>query len=125
PLGGKAKFTFQLTKTHLKHRFLVQYNETSLNFICRLLRREGIAFYFAHSEDGHVIHFVDDVDSLPELAPARLALQVGGGGDRLSNWEHSRSLVTGRYTERTYNYKEPTKIQEVGISASGEPAKIP
>lgn len=124
-LGAKATYNFKLTKAHPEHRFLVQYNETSQDFMCRLLRQEGIAFYIEHSEEEHIIHFIDDADSLPALEPVKLELQVGGAMDRLSSWKHTRSFVTGRYIKRAYNYKKPAEVQEVVATAEGELAKIP
>ena len=125
PLGSKARFEFKLTQPHPEHRFLVQYNETSLNFMHRLLRREGIAFYIEHQEDGHVIHFVDEAKSLPELTPATLNLQAGSVGDRLISWEHQNAFATGRFSERSYNYKQADKVQEVETQASASLLKIP
>src|SRR5690625_895085 len=59
-LGEMARFEFSLQRTHARHRFLVQYNETDLNFFNRLIRREGIAFYIRHDNDGHTLCLVDD-----------------------------------------------------------------
>ena len=35
--------------------FCVQYQESDLSFVCRLLSEEGLHFYFSHSEDRHVM----------------------------------------------------------------------
>ena len=54
--------------------YCVQYRESELNFISRLLEAEGIFYYFEHSEEKHVIVFADessalsDIDGEPEVA---------------------------------------------------------
>ena len=35
--------------------FCVQYQESDLSFVCRLLSEEGLHFYFSHSEEQHVM----------------------------------------------------------------------
>ena len=35
--------------------FCVQYQESDLSFVCRLLSEEGLHFYFSHSEEEHVM----------------------------------------------------------------------
>ncbi len=40
--------------------FCVQYRETDLNFISRLLEHEGIYYYFNHEKDKHVMVLTDD-----------------------------------------------------------------
>lgn len=125
PLGDKAKFKFKLTKSHPRHRFLVQYNETSLNVLYRLLRREGIAFYIEHDQSGHTVHFVDDAASLPDLSPATLQIGIGQAAERLTGWRHASRFVTGRYAERSYNYKDPNKVQIVESQVAGPVAELP
>src|SRR5690625_3363774 len=125
PLGDKAKFEFKLTQSHPRHRYLVQYNETSYTFAKRLMRREGIAFYITHTDGEHTVHFVDDTNSLPTLDPAVLELHAGHEDRHVTSWVRSNQFVTGRYTQRSYNYKLPSDIQEVDAQAGGGAGKIP
>ena len=40
--------------------YVVQYNESCYDFICRLLEYEGIFFFFHHTDSSHVLVFGDD-----------------------------------------------------------------
>ena len=43
-----------------QENFCVQYQETDLNFVMRLLAEDGIYFYIRHDEGGAVVVFTDD-----------------------------------------------------------------
>lgn len=51
-LGGRSRTVKRdLTQTYEKHEYLVQHRESHFDFISRLMREEGIFFYFDHDED--------------------------------------------------------------------------
>jgi len=49
------EFRFDLLKSYPDYDYCVQYRETELNFIQRLLAEEGIHYYFEHSDEGHLL----------------------------------------------------------------------
>ncbi len=44
-------FEFKVTGSYSSNEYVVQYNETDLDFVHRWLETEGIYYYFAHSEE--------------------------------------------------------------------------
>ncbi|MFN0105995.1 MAG: type VI secretion system Vgr family protein [Bryobacteraceae bacterium] len=52
-------FRLQLTEKYPEREYCVQYQESDLNFISRLLEEEGIYYYFEHSDDQHVLVLAD------------------------------------------------------------------
>jgi len=52
-------FSFRCFYEYAPRKYCVQYGETSLHFISRLCEEEGIAYYFEHSPQGHVLCFTD------------------------------------------------------------------
>ena len=63
------------TTTPLPEReYCVQYHETDLAFVMRLLEDEGVGFYFAHDGDREAMVLVDAVRTFP-------AMQSFDGGD--------------------------------------------
>jgi type VI secretion system secreted protein VgrG len=93
--------------------FCVQYRETHLAFVSRLLEEEGIFYFFEHTESGHTLvltNSMSDVKPCPGQSAARMAAQA-------ASWQHE-DVVTGIVTERTartgkielrdYNYLTPS-----------------
>lgn len=125
PLGGLARYHFDLRKSHASYRYVTQYNETHGNFIRRLLRLEGIGFIIDHANGSHTVRFFDAADALSTLAPdGVLALQSNTPAhDHLSAWSFQGELATGRFVQRSYNYKQPGAVLQ-GESAAPPPVQM-
>ncbi len=86
-------FTYTgLTQTYPKQPYIVQYNETDLHFITRLLQQVGIYYYIEHKAQKHIIHFIDDTRSCPLITPLHCA-----------DWRVTHNLSIQRYTHNDYN----------------------
>src|ERR1051325_6601101 len=66
-----ADFKFQLTSTYRKWTYCVQYRETDLNFISRLLEHEGIYYYFKHTDGHHTLTLTDSYSGHAPLPSAK------------------------------------------------------
>ncbi len=53
--------------TYPRREYLVQWKESELAFVLRLLEDAGIFFWFEHAEDGHVLHLADALAALPPM----------------------------------------------------------
>jgi type VI secretion system secreted protein VgrG len=106
--------------------YCVQYRETDFNFLSRLLEREGIFYFFEHSENKHVMVLTDDVgDCHPvkgyESVPFYPATGQGAPPrerDHLQTWTFQKSLLPGTFASRDYNFEHPTPIPEGTSSIS-------
>ncbi len=58
-------FKISTAGTYGLREYCVQYNETSLNFVSRLLEEEGIFYYFEHSDGSHVLVLADHPSDCP------------------------------------------------------------
>ncbi|HEY0778298.1 MAG TPA: type VI secretion system tip protein TssI/VgrG, partial [Gemmatirosa sp.] len=56
---GYHDYEWRLVRTYPKRDYCVQYRETHLDFISRLLEDEGIAYYFAHTDEAHTLVLTD------------------------------------------------------------------
>src|SRR5690606_32907836 len=63
----QASYRFELTRTYQPRPYCVQYNESELNFLQRLLSDEGIHYHFEHREDRHVLVIGDHGGSFRPL----------------------------------------------------------
>jgi type VI secretion system secreted protein VgrG len=55
-----SDYKFQTFGTYPKREYCVQYRESSLTFIHRLLEEEGISYYFLHEASKHTMVFSDN-----------------------------------------------------------------
>lgn len=93
-----------------KREYCVQYRETDLNFISRLLEDEGIFYFFEHYEDKHVIVLADNPTAyLTVKGEPEIRFNVDGGNvaakESVSSFIYSRRLHPGKVTQRDFNYQ--------------------
>jgi type VI secretion system secreted protein VgrG len=61
--GFSDGFKLTLNRDYPQRDYIVQYRESTLAFVQRLLEREGIYYYFKHDSSGHSMEIVDDVSA--------------------------------------------------------------
>jgi type VI secretion system secreted protein VgrG len=69
-------FRFELSRTYRPWPFRLQYNETHLDYLQRIIEREGIYYYFEHKDDADVIVFCDNNQALPRIEKSSQANNV-------------------------------------------------
>jgi type VI secretion system secreted protein VgrG len=57
--NGVTKVEWKLDASYTPRDYCVQYRETDLNFVSRLLEEEGIAYYFEHDQGGVTLVLTD------------------------------------------------------------------
>lgn len=107
-----ADYENKCTGDYPKREFCVQYRETDLNFVSRLLEEEGIYYFFAHSEDGHKLTLVDDtsmIDPCPVQSTFKVATTPEGllEEDIITELRREQVVRTERVTLRDYDYLQP------------------
>ena len=105
----RKKLRIALKDTERKRAYCVQYRETDLNFISRLLEEEGIFYFFEHYENKHVIVLADNPSACPRLkGEPEIRFNVGGGTvpaeESVSSFLYSHRLHPGKVVQRDYNY---------------------
>ncbi|SEA47362.1 type VI secretion system Vgr family protein [Rubrimonas cliftonensis] len=123
---GYGDFRFSLDESLKMMPYCVQYNETDLNFILRLLEDEGVYFYFEHENGKHTLVFSDSPFShepYPDYEVAYLDLFRRAGtndvAEALRSWRPSLSIRTGRVLLDDYDYRNPgAALATVAASSS-------
>lgn len=106
--------------------YCVQYRETDLNFISRLMEEEGIFYFFEHEEDKHTLILCDDSQAkcqpCPHQARARCEATAGGWKDEdvIQQWLQAREYRPGVYTATDYNFETPTTSLLSTVNGQGE-----
>ena len=107
------RYEFRLKNKDRMRKFCVQYRETDMDFVCRLLQEEGIFYFFEHSKDKHVMVFADDtVNYKPIEGNQEVSFKPASGlnpeKESISCVDFSRRLRPGTYTHTNYNFKKPS-----------------
>jgi type VI secretion system secreted protein VgrG len=113
--GFGDKVEWRITKTYASREFVVQYRESHLNFVSRLLEEAGLFYFFLHSADGHKMVISDDVSSFgPEegAEPVTFSMAQGGGagpfgGEPLQSFTRTRSLRISVVDLVDYDFLKP------------------
>ena len=94
--------------------FCVQYRESELAFVSRLMEDEGIFYFFRHTPDGHKMVIADQADAftIDEDAGApqvNFAMSAGIGvlGEPLHEFTRTRSLRTSDVALRDFDFEKP------------------
>ena len=107
-----SDYKLELTETHPQLEYCTQYNETTFDFISRLIEREGIHYYFRHNDEGgeskHILVFTDNKDSNPALDPDELPFHHDGHAedfDAIRSLVRSEQMRTRKVTLHDWDYK--------------------
>lgn len=92
--------------------YCVQYRETDLNFVSRLMEQYGIFYFFEHQETVHTLVLGNDVSVHPPLPtqpivawdPKRVGLK---DEDAITTLEFEKELRPGKYCHTDFNFKTP------------------
>ncbi|MGH6691226.1 MAG: type VI secretion system Vgr family protein, partial [Gammaproteobacteria bacterium] len=122
---GYSDFEIRCTKSYAKREYCVQYRETHLNFVSRLLEDEGIFYFFEHADDKHVLVLADSpsaVKACPNQAGARMAATPGPWQeeDVVTAFEREHAVHAGKVTLRDYDYLQPALQLESSVSGDGD-----
>ena len=101
--------------------YCVQYGESDLKFVSRLLAEEGYAYYFTHEESKHMLIIVDKVNAYDECKETNLTYSKGSTPDsEINSWKHRYEFKKGGWALNDFNFKEPNKNQIVEIKSKSE-----
>jgi len=109
--------TVALAGTYEEVEYRVQYGESDFDFLTRNLEKEGIYYYYIHSDTQHKIVFADAANHHTAMTPGVVFLEgtsAAGTGDAvLTSLVERRSFAATRYSVDDYDYNAPT----VGLKA--------
>lgn len=117
---SSANVTFQMPsswpseRTYAPRDYCVQYRESSLNFISRLLEEEGIFYYFDHTTSGHTMVFADSSTSAQpcpgDTSTYEFSFSAQGwkdDTDGVLTLTRIQQVHTGTVTLQDYNFETP------------------
>lgn len=119
---GFSDFSVRTSGTYAPREYCVQYRETHLDFVSRLLEEEGIFYFFEHAADKHVLVLADApsaVKPCPGQEKAPFRPERGHQQDDIIT-ACSTELVarTGKVALTDYNFETPSA--SLDAMSSGE-----
>jgi len=103
----------RLTGSYRVWDYCVQYQESSFDFISRLMELEGIAYHFRHEADSHTLVLTDDAsgfNSFPGYETIPYHQTPSGGStdeEGISQWALEDSVTPGIYSLDDYDFRKP------------------
>ena len=107
------RFEFRLQGRYHPKEYCVQYRETDLDFISRLLEEEGIFYFFEHSDEKHLLVFGDStVNYQPIPGEATILYHPSDsrvpGEEFIHSFRFEREIRTSKVTLKDYNFEKPS-----------------
>lgn len=110
--AGFNDFDFKAGGNATKRDYCVQYNESDLNFVSRLLEEDGISYFFTHEQDKHTLMLVDEKNAYQECSETNLQYSKGNQPNtQINRWEHVYEFRKGKWSINDYDYSNPAKPQ--------------
>ncbi|NTU60306.1 MAG: type VI secretion system tip protein VgrG, partial [Deltaproteobacteria bacterium] len=111
--AGFSDFEERLSGSYANRPYCVQYRESDLNFVSRLLEQEGIYYFFRHEEEKHVLVLADSYsahepihgqDAIPYYPPTD---NVVRDEDHVWEWNISKEVQSGAYALNDFDFEKP------------------
>lgn len=110
---GKMEVSFELQSSYPPRDYCVQYDETDLDFVQRLMEHEGISYYFLHDDGAHTLVLIDSTAKFKIIGgdatiPFTNAT-VSGHRDRefIDAWLPASEVRPGAYAHTDYDFEKP------------------
>ncbi|TPN85025.1 type VI secretion system tip protein VgrG [Mesorhizobium sp. CU2] len=110
---GIAKCEKRLQGSYPQREYCVQYDESDLDFVQRLLEHEGIFYFFEHDEGKHTLILCDAMSKV-KTAPGyeKVLYNFEGHGSRrdveyITEWIPGSAVRPGAYAHTDYDFEKP------------------
>ncbi len=116
-LGRGKDFQFELQTDHsppdLKREYVVQYAESSFQFISRLMEHEGMFFLFRHEDDREQLVIADNNHVFDTLPGSEIISYSWEGvstelREEVTSIQWTANLLPNQLVVRDYNWRSPT-----------------
>jgi len=119
--NGFSDYRVNLSETYAPIEYCVQYRETDMNFINRLLEQEGIYYHFEQLEDKHIL-VLSDSPSAHEIIPGCMDIPFYPPGSVvrdehfIESWSNTVSVGSGSYALNAFDFEKPRAGLDTNIA---------
>jgi len=132
--GYSGQLRLELTKSYAKRDYCVQYHETDLDFLSRLMESEGIYYYFEHTNGTHVMVLADAPSQYrptPNQSSFKYSPVTGAESaeDTIRSWRVEEEMHSGKSSFRDFHHEAPANPFEVSnpsidVAAEGKKFEV-
>src|SRR3984885_2841476 len=102
-----VRFSFRVGSTP-QRPLTVQYNETDLNFVMRLMAEEGWFYLFRHDASSHTMIITESNTSFNKVPDGTVSLGPSEGLNTISEWHQGRATAHGKVMLGDYDPEKPS-----------------
>ena len=119
--AGFTDFAVRCSASYQPREYCVQYRESDLAFVSRLLEEEGIFFFFEHTDKKHTLVLADSpsaIKPVPHQSKVDLVIAEGSwfDNDVITELSSDHAVHTGKVTIRNYDPLQPSLNLEGSVS---------
>jgi type VI secretion system secreted protein VgrG len=123
---GLTDFEESLTASYSVRNYVVQYRETDLDFVTRLMAQEGIYYFFKHEPAKHVLVLADSYsahvqvkgyETVPFYASQDRSVTIG---EHLDVWHSEQEIRSGTVVLNDFNFEMPRVDLLAKVSSPNE-----
>lgn len=126
---GFSDFESKLNESYPTLEYCVQYRETDLNFVSRLMEQSGIYYFFKHEDGKHTLVLADSISNhvveagYDEIQYHEPEPQIVGK-EFITDFYVEQHVQTGRYMHTDFDFTKPatnleTKLEHGASYAGG------
>ena len=121
---GFAVFSNNLSRGYPTLEYCVQYRESDMDFVCRLMEEYGISYYFKHSDGEHKLIMTDEMSTFEAIAGgSRWYLPTPrerhSDKDYFFSWSPARRFTSGKIKLDDYDFKKSD--QDLALTENIDP----
>jgi type VI secretion system secreted protein VgrG len=117
------QFRFSLKKSYSPRDYCVQYRESDLSFITRLMEQYGLFYFFEHTAEKDVMVVGDDSVAHVAIEGKETLLYSTGGSpeeETVTEFRFNQGIRSGAVSLRDYDFKKPGLKLEQNAKAEGD-----
>ncbi|NPU92822.1 MAG: type VI secretion system tip protein VgrG [Gammaproteobacteria bacterium] len=117
-------------KQYLKREYCVQFNESDLAFVQRLLAEDGINYYFTHTKTDHTLVLTDIPGGFVDCAEKKVVVRghsraEGGEGVAVFDWRRTLQYHPQACEQLDYNQDTPKNFYRQSVPTTSKFSQVP
>lgn len=127
--GAFCPLQVKTNKQYLTREYCVQFNESDLDFVHRLLAEDGINYYFTHAQNDHTLVLTDHGAGFTDCSERKVVVRgiarEGSGGVAVFDWRRSLQYHPQACEQIDYNQDTPKNFYKQRIATTSTFSQVP